>query len=431
MVHRTRFHKTTGQENFSGTPIGPQSTPVIVKNRLITLSFTGQLTCLDRTDGSNVWRKDLVADLGASPVQFGFSASPIVDHSSPDRVYVMGAGKSGGFYCLRVADGSTIWKAACDSFSYATPTDANFGNVEQWIVVSENESLGIAKSDGSRLWRFPMPSPGLTNVPTPLVVNESRLLISGQGCKGTRCLEINNQNGKWSVSQKWFLPQIEYFYGNWLRWSDDIVIGCTEAYLAAIDVAQGTVLGRYRGYGKGNVSRTRDQLIVVNGEGKLSLLTPNTVQSETSGFDVVGEFNLIQARCWTPLSYVDGRLFLRGDGRIICMEKTRENDQLAIPNQLTESKPLTFISQPADRSTADPVEEIFAMFQRQGQGAALRLYSKLRSANALSESARIELAEAAFDQGLPEVAKMILSHAAADFPNSRDIKQATKRLSGK
>ena len=101
------------QETFGGATPAPQATPTIAGPYLIAVSFTGQLSCLDRADGKPVWEKDLVKDFGAEPVQFGFSASPVVDPTDANRVCVLAAGKSTGFYCLNVKDGSTIWKADC------------------------------------------------------------------------------------------------------------------------------------------------------------------------------------------------------------------------------------------------------------------------------------------------------------------------------
>ena len=113
-----------GQENFSDTPVGPQATPVVAGSSLIALSFTGQLICLNRATGEKIWEKQLVEDLGAKPVQFGFSASPVIDVSEPERIYVMAAGQAAGFVCLNVSNGEVIWKSS----SPASPSCARKGS---------------------------------------------------------------------------------------------------------------------------------------------------------------------------------------------------------------------------------------------------------------------------------------------------------------
>ena len=82
----------------------------------------------------------------------------------------------------------------------------------------------------------------------------SRLIISGQGCKGTRCLSINRNENEWNVDEQWFARKLQLFYTNWAKVTDRIIVGCTDKYMAALDVSDGTILGRWRGYGDGNVA---------------------------------------------------------------------------------------------------------------------------------------------------------------------------------
>ncbi len=419
------------QETFSGSTASPQSTPVIAGEFLITISFSGKLACLNRLKGNIVWQKDLVKDVGAAPVQFGFSSSPVIDTTSPDRVLVLAAGKSTGFYCLNVADGAVIWKSECRSCSYATPVSANLGGIGQWIIVSEDEIMGIAKNDGRRLWRYELPASGLTNVPTPLVVNDSDLIISGQGCQGTRCLSISKTNDQWAVNERWHSRDLQFFYTNWLKWSDDIVIGCTDKYLAALDTRDGSLLGRWRGYGNGNVAIAGNRLLVVDGKGNLSVIEPIDTSATTTGFEASRKFAVLKARCWTPLSVIDQRIFIRGDDRLACLTVGQQAGSANLENLLPSSKPLNFQKELTRQSTADLVQSIFDTFEARGQAAALALYAKLRSERKLDEESRLAIAEAAVEQGLDEVAKMILVHAAEDFPESRLIQTATKNARDK
>jgi outer membrane protein assembly factor BamB len=415
------------QENFSGEPVSPQATPLIIGSRLITISFNGQLVCRERLNGKTAWQKDMVNDLGATPVQFGFSSSPVVDPDVPERVYVLAAGKDGGFYCLQVQDGDVVWKSACETFSYATPVLASLGGVKQWIVVTENEILGIAESDGKRLWRHELTETGLTNVPTPLVIDDSRLIISGQGCNGTRCLAVIRQSADWRIEERWYAPKLQFFYTNWLKLSDQIVVGCTDKYMSAIDIDDGTVLGRWRGFGDGNSLLVNGNLLVLDGRGNLNVMelerSPN---QQVVGLAAKQKFKILDARCWTPISVVAERMFIRGGDRLVCLSSDTTGKQMAFENLLTEPKPFPF--ERAAASVGDPLEAIFATFEAEGLDAALAKYSDLRSRNQLNEAARIALVESAMKQDLADVAKRFITDALRDFPDSKEIQTAAKAI---
>ena len=69
--------RLTGQQSYSGDPIRPQATPAISGSRVCTLGYTGLLSGFDSATGKLAWRHDLVKDFAATPVQFGFAASPL------------------------------------------------------------------------------------------------------------------------------------------------------------------------------------------------------------------------------------------------------------------------------------------------------------------------------------------------------------------
>ncbi len=420
-----------GQQSFSGDVFSPQATPAIIGSRLVAVSFTGQVICINRNDGSVAWEKDLVDDLGASPVQFGFSASPVFDPASTDRIFVMAAGMDGGLCCLAIDDGSLIWKAECKSASYATPVTAAFGGVAQWVIVSEDEVLGVGKSDGSPLWRLELPEAGLTNVPTPLVINDRQLIISGQGCQGTRCISVAQQENAWQVRETWSIPRLQFFYTNWVCIGDRIVLGCTDKFLAALDVNDGTILARWRGFGDGNIVMAGNVIVLLDGRGKLNLLdVANGEDGVVSSLQMSWQSEILQSRCWAPVSIIGENLLLRGDDQLICLERKKPGGREALENMLDSARPLEFQPTPSLPNSAPEVEQILERFETQGEASALALYDRFRLEQKLNQDARIALAEAARQEGLTDVMRLILNQAAEDFPDSPRIDEARKSMLG-
>lgn len=414
------------QETFGGELACPQATPATTERNVFTVDFSGHLTCLDRKTGKLSWEKDLVSEFGAEPVQYGFSSSPVIDPNEPDTLIVMAAGKQGGLLALRSGDGSLRWRAECETASYATPVFAQLGGVSQWIVVSENEVIGIATDKGKRLWRLPLAQPGLTNVPTPLVIDQSRIVIAGQGCEGTRCVEIKKQGTRWTTREIWHSRRLQFFYTNWAKLNDDVLISCNEKFLTAVNLEDGNILGRWRGFGDGNLMIVPGGIWVLSGKGRLNRLR---YQPEDQQIFHEAEYSILDARCWTPISVIGDRMLVRGGGQLICINFDKDSNRL-LKNQLSEPARLALKQKPKTK-VSSLVNEILGIFQNQGQDAALKRYQQLRSQNRLGEDSRIELATVAAEQNMPDLVKMILSHAKEDFPDSAKIDSAISELTDK
>ena len=422
------------QQTFGGADASPQATPLVIGSNLIALSFTGQLVCLDRHSGEQLWSKDLVKEFAAVPVQFGFSSSPVIDSVDEGRFVVLAADDRGGLLNMNAADGTLNWRSECKTPSYATPTTAHFGGISQWVVVSESHVLGIRNTDGKRLWQYELPESGLTNVPSPLIVNDSSLLVAGQGCKGIRCLEVGSN---WRVVEKWYQSRANFFYTNWIMGDQQTAIGCTDGFLAAINTKTGELLGRWRGFSDGNLVRVGNQILLLDGKGKLTVFeqagNSDSSQSETEYLRAILQVKLPEGRYWTPPSIVDRRLLVRTGSELLSIElsrapnRTASNAREILANELREPLSLA-IQRAADTKSFDPVALIFETFEQQGQIVALKRYEQLRSSGKLNIDQRIELAEAAGNQGLDGLAAMILEHANQDVPGNTKIKAALAEL---
>ena len=71
---------------------GPRATPTWHDGRVYALGGTGELRCLDAATGEMLWRTNILQDAGASNLQWGMSAAPLV---VDDNVIVLPGGRGG------------------------------------------------------------------------------------------------------------------------------------------------------------------------------------------------------------------------------------------------------------------------------------------------------------------------------------------------
>lgn len=88
---------------------GPNSTPLILGNRLFTLGVTGILTAWDTATGRQLWRKDFSKTIDTSKLFCGTAASPL---AIGDRLIVqVGSDIHGGqMLALEPATGAVAWE---------------------------------------------------------------------------------------------------------------------------------------------------------------------------------------------------------------------------------------------------------------------------------------------------------------------------------
>ena len=99
-----------GKPGAVGSPKfdGPRGTPTLDGNLVFVLDQWGELVCFEAAGGKEVWRKDLVDDLGGTLPTWGYAESPLVDG---DNVIVTPGGEKGAVAALNKKTGAVVWRS--------------------------------------------------------------------------------------------------------------------------------------------------------------------------------------------------------------------------------------------------------------------------------------------------------------------------------
>lgn len=306
--HKTPVAMLPKQQSYTRDPVRPQATPLLWQGKLLTLGFTGLLTCFEAATGRVLWQHDLVKAFEATPVQFGFSASPLV-HNGAFVVHV--GGKQAALIAFDPRDGHVRWKSAPAEPSYASPMLVRVEGEEQLVQLTRDALLGVAASDGAMRWSYPLPKLGLTNVPTPLLLPDARLVLSGQGILGTRLLKLSRTQ---APTELWANTKTTYFYCNWAT-TPELVVGCNNnGFLSALRLTDGQELWRERGQADANLLQVGSETLLLRGDGLLTRarLTP-------AGLQAVSGQPLLTGRCWTPPTLIGNTLYARDTKELVAL----------------------------------------------------------------------------------------------------------------
>lgn len=302
-----RLGRTGG--NYAGT----KSTPTVDGGQVYALGQFGDLVCLNATDGSDVWRKNLVSDFSGKFSQWNYAESPLIDG---EKLVVSPGGRAGLMLALNKSSGSPIWRTGewREEVQYVSSIVSNLGGRKNYIQLTQKTLAGVDAETGRILWRAPR-SGATAVIPTPVVYNDIVFVTSGYnvGCNafrvggsGARQIYANrdlvNHHGGVVLVDK-------YVYGH----SDRGGWKC-------MDVTTGDVLWADNGVRKGSVVFADGHLYCRSEEspGLVAL-----VEATPEGYREKGRFrqpDRSRDKSWAHPVVVNGKLFLRDQDVLLCFD---------------------------------------------------------------------------------------------------------------
>jgi len=304
---RYLWSKSLGSGGTNDRGSGPRSTPTGDGDRLYVLTERGVLWCL-RVDGTEVWRRDLLADFGGRNITWLISESPLVDGN---RVIVTPGGRGAGMVALDKMTGRTIWiaKQLSDEAGYSSPMVVEVGGVRAYTTITAEAAVGVRASDGGLLWRYAAPANGTANITTP-VVDGSRVFYSSAYGTGGGLVTLTAGNGGLSSSEVYFTREMQNHHGG-IVLVKGTMYGFNNAILTALDFATGKMRWRHRSVGKGSVAYADNRLYIL-GETHTVGLAEVTAQ----GYRETGRFTIADhgLPAWSHPVISGGRLYIRNQG---------------------------------------------------------------------------------------------------------------------
>lgn len=159
----------------------PRATPLIHEGKVYLLGAFGNLHCVRLADGTVLWKRNLVTEFQAKMLTWGMSASPLI---VDEKLIVNPGSKDAALAALDPSTGHTVWQTPGGQSAYASFIVGRFGGVRQIVGYDAISLGGWDPATGKRLWHLLPPERGDFNVPTPIDV-DGKLLVMTEN-NGTR-----------------------------------------------------------------------------------------------------------------------------------------------------------------------------------------------------------------------------------------------------
>ena len=308
------WRSRTDEKYHSGEGSGPRSTPAVDGDRVYVLSAKGKLYGLDAGSGEKVWGHDFVTEFESGMPGFGFSSSPIIEG---DSLLIEAGGKNGkSIVAFDKATGAILWTSHTDGAGYSSPIIIDSNGVRQAIFMTGKSLVSVSPTDGTIYWKHvPWPTGNDINAAVPLLLPGDRIFVSAAYDKGSVLVQIKSDSDEMSVEEIWRSHDV---MENWMSSSvllGEYLYGFDESILKCIEASTGEQKWAHRGFGRGSLLLADGHLIILGEGGNLGIAEANP--SEYKG---VAETQVLEGRCFTPPTFLGGKLYLRNQKELVCID---------------------------------------------------------------------------------------------------------------
>jgi outer membrane protein assembly factor BamB len=320
---------------------GPRGTPTVDGKYLYALGGQGELVCVETAGGKEVWRKNLVKDLGGEMMtQWGYSESPLVDG---DKLICTPGGDNGTVAALNKRTGEVLWRSTelKNKAPYSSAVVSEAGGVRQYVQTSYIDGVqggvvsGFAAQDGKVLWTAPLAKQESYAIASTPVISGDLVYVSQGNGYGCHLYKIT-KSGAMYEAKELYKPRnqkkVKNYHGGVVLVGGHIYGHSEGLGWVCQEFKTGNVVWddrtRLECRKSGAVSAADGMLYLYSDEGEAVLLkaTPEGWQ-EHGRFTIPEKSGIPQTRLtsqaagiWTQPVIANGRLYLRDQELLFCFD---------------------------------------------------------------------------------------------------------------
>lgn len=296
---------------------GPKATPLIDGDRVFCYGPNGELFCLSLADGKVVWQLDLQKKFNVSVGYFGCGSSPIV--VGERLILNVGGREEYSIVAFDKKTGEVEWNAVQDGPSYSSPIVVEHGGLKIAVFLTRTRLVGIDSESGKVLFSNKFGKRGPTAIGAmPVLFDGKKILVTAAYQCGALVVDLEDLDfgaespttlkpvwkDRESLASHYATPVFVdgHFFGTTGR--EDIGNGSYRC----VDAESGRVKWDEAGFPVGHTLAIGRQLLVLDHQGKLSLL-----EADANKFQLVKSTKVSSGQTRAIPAFKNGRLFFRSN----------------------------------------------------------------------------------------------------------------------
>jgi outer membrane protein assembly factor BamB len=193
-----------------------------------------------------------------------------------------------------------------------------------FVYLGEFGLVGVRAADGEILWSTSDRLPGLATCPSPVILSENRIFYSGGYTTGSKMVQVtlNPLTGEYEANLLFHLDHMIfdseqqtpiYYAGHIFGLRQD------DQQFVCLDLAGRVVWasGRQERFGSGPYIIADGMILILEDNGRLT-----GIEATPAGFNKLFDVEglLTGGACWAPMAIIQGRLLLRDQFYMICID---------------------------------------------------------------------------------------------------------------
>ncbi len=308
---------------------GPRSTPFVDDDRVYAQSCRGDFVCLRLNDGSVLWRTSFEMDFG---VEFYGSKAPrgtaarrgnngcgVIDGER--LILPVGSPDNASLVGFDKRTGRVLWKSGNDEAAYSSFIVAALAGVRQVVAFTADALLGARLDDGRILWRVPLKTAAKRHAATPVIWGDTVIVNSHTlGLVGVR---ISANGNRLDAQTTWVNKQLKINIATPVLLGDYLYSQGPNKDYVCVSAKTGELRWSQPGFGRGQ--KDYSSTIAV-GDKLLVLNESGTLLLLAADPEQYAELGRLQVcgSTWSHPAYVNGKLFVRDARSLLCLDLEKE-----------------------------------------------------------------------------------------------------------
>ncbi len=314
---------------------GSRAVPTVDENYIWCVGPHGHMHCIDKNTHQPVWSHNILSEFAGELPNWGISQSPIIYN---DLVIVAPQGETAGIVAYNKLTGDIVWQTRrlTGYHFYVSPTLANYGGVDQIIMISScvkddgfssDEVVAFEANSGKELWRYEGLN-SFASISPALVVDETHLFLTECAYKDkydpiSILLEITKEGEDFQIKELFVNEEVgckmhpavvfnDHFYLNNNGRPNELV--CLNSKGEKV-----WEKGTAPDFEMGSLILINDLIIAQNGKnGDIHLIQPTPEAYKELG--KASFFDSKTTQAWSPMAFSKGKLLVRDMEKMVCVD---------------------------------------------------------------------------------------------------------------
>ena len=298
-----------------------RTVPAVNDKYLVAIGPMCQVTCLKADTGELVWRKDLVKEFGTKVPEWYAGQCPLIEG---DSVIIAPGGKEVLIMAVELATGKVKWatkNTGGHKMTHSSVAVLDFKGERQYIYAASQGVVSVSAKTGAILWQDDTWKINIANVPTPVVVDNEKILFTGGYDAGAKYVQVGKEAGKYKITELFKVKQTVlssqqhtpvYYNGNFYGIIQDGQLVCVDQ-----SGKQLWKSGPEKKFGLGPFFIADGMLLVLHDTNGFLYF----VEAGTNGYNELGKAKVFKGHeAWAPMALADGKLILKDLTELVCVK---------------------------------------------------------------------------------------------------------------